>query len=356
MENSRDEKKIKCIVWDLDNTLWDGILSEGFGVSVKKNVVETIKALDKIGILHSIASKNNHDDAIAELSKTGLANYFLYPKINWNSKSLSIDKIVKDLNIGIDSIAFVDDQSFERDEVASAFPEVLCIDACDIDKITNMPEFTPRFITSDSKKRRSMYISGIRRKNDEDEFSGAPVDFLSTLNMKLKISFADEEDLKRAEELTIRTHQLNTTGYTYSFSELNEIRNSKDHRLYIVELEDKYGTYGKIGLVLVECKKESWCIKLLLMSCRVMSRGIGNIIINYILSEALKEGVSIFSELISTDRNRMMYMTYKFNGFYEVEKDGAFILFQHDLENIGQFPQYMEIETPDAKSGYCQVM
>ena len=90
----------------------------------------------------------------------------------------------------------------------------------------------------------------------------------------------------RAEELTVRTHQLNTTGYTYSYEELDELRHSPDHLLLIAGLDDVFGSYGKIGLSVVELGPQSWTIKLLLMSCRVISRGVGTVMLTHIMKLA----------------------------------------------------------------------
>src|SRR5581483_5052110 len=121
-------KTMKCVVWDLDNTLWNGTLLEDGQVTLREEIVHTIKLLDARGILHSIASKNSYEAAMAMLQQLGVSEYFLYPQINWNSKASSIREIAKAINIGLDTIAFVDDQAFERAEVAFQIPEVLCID------------------------------------------------------------------------------------------------------------------------------------------------------------------------------------------------------------------------------------
>lgn len=339
----KEERKIKCVVWDLDNTLWNGVLPENDRVSLRDGIVDIMKTLDSRGILQSVASKNDYDHAMAKIEEFGLQDYFLYPQINWNPKSSSIKAIAESINIGVDTLAFIDDQPYEREEVNFSFPEVLCIDAADIDKLLLMPEMNPRFITQDSKIRRLMYLSDIKRNRIEEEFAGPKEDFLASLDMVFTISPAKEEDLKRAEELTVRTHQLNTTGYTYSYEELDHFRTSRNHILLIATLDDKYGTYGKIGLTLIECDKDLWTIKLLLMSCRVMSRGVGTIMINHIRSEAKKNGVRLRSEMISNERNRMMYMTYKFAGFKEIEKKGDLTVFENDLTDIPDFPEYAKV-------------
>lgn len=339
-----DKKTIKCVVWDLDNTVWDGVLLEDEHVILKGEVVDIIKELDERGILQSIASKNNHDDAMRKLEEFGIADYFLYPQINWNSKASSIEQIAKLINIGIDTFAFVDDQPFEREEVAFSHPQVLCLDALNLDGMLDLDVMIPRFITDDSKQRRQMYMADIERKRVEEDFVGPTDEFLASLDMTFTIAPATVEDLKRAEELTQRTNQLNTTGYTYNYDELDEFRKSDNHLLLIAGLNDKYGTYGKIGLALVETGEEVWKIKLLLLSCRVMSRGVGSILINHILQSAKAAGKRLQAEFLQTDRNRMMYITYKFADFKEVEKHGDLIVFENDLTRIQPFPEYVNVQ------------
>ncbi|HEX9063065.1 MAG TPA: HAD-IIIC family phosphatase, partial [Clostridia bacterium] len=118
-------KKVKCVVWDLDNTIWEGILSEDREVRLKPGIKGIIETLDDRGILQSIASKNDYDDAMKKLREFGLEEYFLYPQISWNSKAESVRKIAESINIGIDTLAFVDDQITEREEVSFSHPEVL---------------------------------------------------------------------------------------------------------------------------------------------------------------------------------------------------------------------------------------
>ncbi|MEM9447034.1 MAG: HAD-IIIC family phosphatase [Cyanobacteria bacterium P01_E01_bin.6] len=345
VEHQPDEQTtIKCVVWDLDNTLWNGVLLEDEQVSLQDNVVDIIKTLDGRGILQSLASRNEHAQAIAKLQALGLNEYFLYPQINWNSKAHSIQEIAKLINISTDAIAFIDDQLFELEEVHFSLSNVLCINVADLNQLLDLPEMNPRFITEDSKKRRLMYLSDIERKQAEETFVGSQAEFLATLNMHFTIAPAQEADLQRAEELTMRTHQLNTTGYTYSYDELNQFRQSKNHKLLIASLEDKYGSYGKIGLALVECQDSEWIIKLLLMSCRVMSRGVGTVMLNYLIKLATVNNVGLQADFVSTDRNRMMYVAYKFAGFKEIERKDKLTILQHNPNQIQTFPDYIKVD------------
>jgi FkbH-like protein len=340
-------KYIKCLVWDLDNTLWNGVLLEDDHVTLKDNAASIIEELDNRGILHSIASKNDVAKVMMKLGELGLHDYFLYPQVSWNSKASSIKNIASKINISLDAIAFIDDDPFEREEVNHQLPEVLCIDSKELGNLLDMAEMNPRFITRDSKQRRLMYLSDSKRKKAEEEFIGPKDEFLATLGMKFTIAPAREEDLRRAEELTVRTHQLNTTGYTYSYDELNDLLQTNQYRLLIASLEDKYGSYGKIGLALVECDEQAWTLKLLLMSCRVMSRGVGTIMLNHVMSMAKRENRRLLAEFIPNEVNRLMYITYKFAGFKESQKIGKKIILENDLTRIQPFPDYVTVRILD---------
>lgn len=335
-----DEKKIKCVVWDLDNTIWDGILTEG-EVTLRPGIKDVIAELDRRGILQSIASKNNFDDAWAKLTELGIAEYFLYPQINWNPKSSSVKLIREKLNLGIDTFAFIDDSEFERGEVTHAIPEITTIDAADTCKILDRDMFIPRFITEDTINRRKMYMADMNRENDHAEFTGTDEEFLKSLDMKLSIAPVTEHDLQRAYELTVRTHQLNSTGYTYSYDELREFIDSDKYLFLIAQLTDKYGDYGKIGLILVE-NTDVMTIKLLLMSCRVMSRGVGSAILIYLEKLSRKLDKRLFAEFLATDRNRVMYITYKFMGFDEADEDTETLL-EYTSDEERDFPPYFDI-------------
>ena len=336
---------IKCIIWDLDNTLWDGILSENDQIVLKANIKEIIVELDARGILHCIASKNNYDEAMEKLKEFKIDEYFLYPQISWDAKSYGVATIQKKLNIGMDTIAFIDDQLFELDEVKSVHPEVTCINALEYETLLTNPRLMPEFITEDSKRRRLMYLEDMKRNEEELAYQGPQEKFLASLNMEFIISEAKEEDLKRAEELTIRTNQLNSTGKCYSYEELEAYRQSTDHKLYVCELIDKYGSYGKIGLVLVEISADQWFLKLLLMSCRVMARGVGTILLSYIMMQAKAEGKRLLADFRVTDRNKMMHVTYVFSNFKEKSNDGqGNIVFENDLSKIQNYPSYVTVK------------
>lgn len=338
-----EEKTIKCVVWDLDDTLWNGILSEDINVSLKPGVREIIEELDNRGILQSISSKNDYESAMSVLKSFGLENYFLYPQINWNAKSEHIRRIQEKLNFGMDTIALIDDQEFERQEVTFSLPEVMCIEADKIALVLDMPCMKPKYTTNDSKKRRILYQSDQKRDELEESYSGTKEEFLKTLQIEFRVAKANVDDLKRVEELTIRTHQLNSTGTIFSYDELMKLIHSQNYLVLIADMKDKFGTYGKIGISVVEKKEDKWNIKLLLMSCRVMSKGVGTVMLRYIMKLAREQNVHLFADFIPTDRNRIMYITYKFEGFSESgEKEGV-IMLEANLTKTNDYPSYVKV-------------
>jgi FkbH-like protein len=338
------KKQIKCVVWDLDNTLWRGTLLEDNQIYLNPQAEKIIKTLDQRGILNSIASKNEFSSAMRKLQEFGLAEYFLYPQINWNSKAASLEKIAQALNISLSSIAFVDDLPFERAEVQHAFPAILCLDAAEIGQILAKPELTPRWITAESKLRRKMYQADINRQQVAADFIGPQDDFLTSLEMVFEIFPANGADLQRAEELTVRTNQLNSTGKTYSYAELNQYRQSDQHLLWMARLADKFGVYGTIGLVLVTCNEPIWKINLLLMSCRVIARGVGSILLGHVMWLARANDARLQADFIPNDRNRMMEITYRFAGFETVSEDSGLMVLEHNLQEIPTFPDYLEVQ------------
>jgi FkbH-like protein len=342
---------IKCLVWDLDNTIWDGILVEDGHVSLRPEVPPVLEALDARGILHSIASRNPRDVALAELDRLGIGGYFLYPQINWGTKSYSVETIARRLNLGLDALGFIDDQAHEREEVAFSLPDVRCFDADRVTALLDLPELMPRFVTEESKQRRQLYRSQIARDDAENEFSGPKEEFLKSLGLRFAIWPATMNDLKRAEELTVRTHQLNTPGRAYTYEELAEYAASDQHLLWMAELQDRFGDYGTIGLALVDCGSPAWKIRLLLMSCRVMSKGVGSVMLSRIMARAKARGVRLRAEFVENGRNRLMYVTYKLAGFREIARHGTCQILEVDLQRIPRVPGYVTLREEESNAG-----
>ncbi|WP_206505730.1 HAD-IIIC family phosphatase [Streptomyces chrestomyceticus] len=306
---------VKCLVWDLDNTIWDGTLLEDANVEPFPGILDTLVELDSRGILHSVSSKNDHDLAWKRLEELGLAEYFVHPRIGWGRKSDAVREIAERLNFAEGTIAFIDDQPAERAEVTYGAPDVRCYPAEQATSLTGLPEFSPATVTVDSRRRREMYQAGARRDAEKETFNGPDEDFLRSLDLVMTIKRADEEDLSRVEELTLRTSQMNATGVHYSDATLRALLADPDHEVLTVTLTDRFGPHGAVGVLLLERHPRLWHLKLLATSCRVVSFGAGSVILNWLIDQAAQAGAHLAADFRRTERNRMMDIAYRFAGF-----------------------------------------
>lgn len=345
MSSEGNTKEIKCVIWDLDDTLWDGILLEDDHVQLKEGILEIINELDRRGIIQSLASKNNYGPTMEKLKELHIDHYFIYPEINWNPKSKSIENLYLRLNIGLDTILFIDDQEFERQEVKMALPQIQCLDAKEYEGLLTMPGLNPENITEDAQKRREFYFIDLARKEEEQKFVGTPEEFLATLGLRYHIYEAQEGDIPRAYELLKRTNRLNAANRIYEPDELKHFIASDEYKLYICALEDKFGSYGKIGLALVRIEAECWHVNQFAVSCRVISRGAADTLLIFIMQEAQKHAQYLLADYIPTEKNKQIYLIYKTNGLKEEEKvaDRQFI-FKHPLWDLKKMPGYIIID------------
>jgi FkbH-like protein len=274
---------VKCVVWDLDNTLWDGVLAEGDDVRLRKNVKQLLRTLDERGILLSIASKNTHEIAWQRLEELELAEYFLVPQITWGPKSEGIRNIARKLNIGLDTFAFIDDNPFELSEVASAVPEVTCIDVQKIDDILGDSRFQGS-ATDDARSRRRYYQEAIQREEKQAEFGEDYYRFLVYCEIRLEVRGYQEQDFDRVAELVQRTNQLNFSGQKYDRSQLREILSDPCLEKYSLHCSDRFGSYGLIGFGLVRQLGEEIEIRDLMLSCRVQGKTIEEAFFSHLLS------------------------------------------------------------------------
>ncbi|MGP3973968.1 HAD-IIIC family phosphatase [Streptomyces sp. 8N114] len=312
--NSR-QPVVKCLVWDLDNTLWRGTLLEDGDAHLDEDIAAVVKELDSRGILQSVASKNEHEPVWAHLMSLGIAEYFVVPQIGWGTKSAAVRRIAEALNFSQETIAFIDDQPAERAEVSFHLPDVRCYPAERALMLMELPEFSPQTITVDSRRRRKMYQANIEREAEREAFSGPDEQFLRTLDLRLRLRRADDAELSRVEELTLRTSQMNATGVHYSDAVLRDLCADPAHEVLVATLTDRFGPHGAIGVLLLDTDPRRWHVKLLATSCRVVSFGVGTAILNWLTTEAFRAGVHLVADFRPTSRNRMMDIAYRFAGF-----------------------------------------
>lgn len=321
---------VKCLVWDLDNTVWDGIVLEGDQPSPFPSAVRTLRTLDQRGVLHAVASRGDAEVATRHLELHGLLDLFTVVEVGWGAKSAAVRRIGEALNIGLDTLAFVDDDPVERAEVADALAVVRCYPAGTVGTLPDRPEFQPAVVTAEARSRRQLYRAARHRDRAEQEFGGSSAEFLASLGLVMTVRRATADDLDRAHELTVRTHQLNTTGRTFGVAELRAMCASPDHEVLVASLTDRFGDYGTIGLAVTELSGSDATLKLLLMSCRVMSRGVGAVLVDHVVRRALRAGRRPVAEFVPTGVNRAMLVTFRFGGFEPAGEEGGRLLLAVD--------------------------
>lgn len=285
-------RKIKLLVVDLDNTLWDGIIVEDpdRDYTLRPGVWDTLRSLDERGILLSIASKNNFDDARRVLEKAGIWDLFLYPEISWDPKSTVIKRIVDELNIGMDTVAFVDDSDFERAEVAAALPDVRTFDAVELAALPGLADFQVP-VSEDSARRRQLYREEGQRRRGYAESATDYEAFLSSCGMELKLLPLDDNNMDRVFELVQRTNQLNFSGNRYTREMLCDIVAQDDVAPVVMRCRDKFGDYGIVGFALLEATESRLVIRDLMFSCRVQGKRVEHGFLGFVVNEAGSQGL-----------------------------------------------------------------
>ena len=293
---------IKCIVWDLDNTVWNGVLLENEAVELRAGILDTIRDLDARGILHSVASKNSHDHAWPAIERHGLGEYFLYPQINWTPKSEGIRRIAEQLNIGLDTFAFVDDNAFELDQVGQALPQVTCIHVDRLAEALRDKRFAGS-TTADARNRRLLYTEAMVRDQALQEFGTDYLKFLAHSQIVLELGGYADELSDRVNELVQRTNQLNFSGRKYKQDELALVLGDQSTDKFVLRCADRYGAYGTVGFALVSRRETTIEVQDFMLSCRVQGKFIEQAFFRHLIDHYPTRTTRLWLNFRRTDRN-----------------------------------------------------
>jgi FkbH-like protein len=299
----QQSSKVKCVVWDLDHTLWNGVLVEegAANLQLKPGIMNIIEELDRRGILQSVASKNNNEEAIQVLRAFHLEEFFLYPQISWGQKGEAIKRISHCLNIGVDALLFVDDSEFELRQVESACPGVRVLDASRYSSLLAMEECQVP-ITAESRNRRKMYKVEQDRQDSAESFKDDYSAFLKHCNIQLTVRPLTEENLERVHELTQRTNQMNFSGNRYDREVLRKIMQTPSLDTYVLACEDRFGSYGIVGFGTVDNREPRMTD--LMFSCRIQSKRVEHAFLRYIIDKyVVATGRDFHANYRKTPRN-----------------------------------------------------
>jgi len=284
---------VKCVIWDLDNTLLSGVYLESGPrpPAADPAMLAAATQLRDRGIIHAVATRNPPEAARHAARVTGLD--FAAAECGWGRKSDAVRRIVQDLAIAPDAVAFVDDDLYERAEVSAGVPQALVLSPEDMADAVGWPEFSPAAVTAEARRRGEMYAERRRRLAEARAFAGSRDEFLRYCRTQVAIAPATAADAPRLHELSARTHQFNTSGETLAESALAALIGSAAHQVTTVGLRDRFGDDGMVGGSVVDrgagC---AWTVTLLMMSCRATGRGVIEALLAWLARSAAQGGAA----------------------------------------------------------------
>jgi FkbH-like protein len=370
----------KCIVLDLDNTLWGGVVGEDgmSGIKVGSEAPgnafgafqKELLKLSQRGILLAISSKNNPEDAEAVFNDHPdmvlRLNHFAARRINWQPKEQNIKELAKELNIGLDSLVFLDDNPVERAKVRAELPMVLVPEmptdpAYYLRTLQALDVFDPLALTEEDRQRNQMYADQRARQDFEEELStkqnsGSLEDYLQALEMVVEIDYCNDLSLPRIAQLTGKTNQFNTTTIRRSEAQISELL-AKGYQVYTARVLDKFGDNGLTAVAIVAPTETRDGIMVreidtFLMSCRVLGRGVETALLAFIAGEAQANGATrLDGWFIPTAKNAPAQDCYERHNFaladQKDQKEDGSKLWQFDLSAKQlDVPAWLSVKVP----------
>jgi surfactin family lipopeptide synthetase A len=289
---SHHKQQFKVIALDCDNTLWEGVCGEDgpLGVQVReahKTLQGFLLKKSMEGMPLVLCSKNNEADVLEVFEKNTemliKKDHLAAWKINWETKSDNLKALAKELNLGLDSFVFMDDSPVECFEVMTNCPEVLTVELPgDLEEIPAFLEhiwaFDSRQVTEEDRNRTRMYIAERKRHEVKDEKTSLQ-EFIKELGLKISMNKMAVAQASRAAQLTHRTNQFNLSAIRRNEQEILELSAGKDTMCLTVNVSDKFGDYGLVGLLIVIGKESELLIDTFLLSCRALGRNVEDVIL-----------------------------------------------------------------------------
>ena len=330
-ERARALKRKKCLVLDLDNTLWGGVLGEDgiSGIQVDGDYPgkayhlwqDALKELKNEGVIECLCSKNNLADVEALFAAREMPlrlEDFACMRIDWNDKAANIRAIAEDLNIGLDSMVFVDDNPTERELIRQQLPMVA------VPEWPSQPYELPAFyqqlvreyfsvytLTEEDKKKTEQYRQNASRAQAQASFTNMK-DFLRSLEMELTIAPATEVTIPRIAQMTQKTNQFNLTTKRYTEDDIRAML-ADGAKIWTLAVRDKFGDNGITGLMIVTRQGE---VDTLLLSCRVLGKGIEEAFVKTVLGQLEVDVVR--AKYIPTEKNGQVADFYSRLGMKEL--------------------------------------
>jgi FkbH-like protein len=340
----------KALVLDLDNTLWGGVIGEDGMTGIMLNseypgaafqaLQRALLDLYRRGILLAICSKNNPEDALEALHRhPGMLlkpEHFAAMRINWGDKSQNLREIAQELNIGIDALAFVDDNPIERQQVRTAIPEVFVVDLPSDPMefarvIRDCPVFERLTLSTEDQQRGAMYQAQ-REREQLEQASTSREGFYRSLQQEAEISPLTSANLARIAQLTNKTNQFNLTTRRYSEQQISELASKQGWDCYSIRVRDRFGDNGLVGVAITHHQGDSVEIDTFLLSCRVIGRTVETAFLSFLADRARHKGArQLTGWFLPTKKNAPARNFYSEHGFTPAHQNGNGTLWKLDL-------------------------
>ena len=342
----------KALVVDLDNTLWGGIIGEDGMAGIKcsaeypgaafQALQRALLDLSRRGILLAICSKNNLDDAMEAIEKhPGMLvrpKDFAAMRINWGDKAQNVREIAKELNLGIDSLAFLDDNPFEREQMRAALPEITVIEISGnaleyAAAVRDCPVFERLTLSAEDQQRTTMYAVERARSSAEHKFQSKE-DFFRYLEQEADLDPVTDLTLARVAQLTQKTNQFNVTTRRYSEAQIAEMAKRSDWHIFSIKVRDRFGDHGLVGVAITHDEGEQCEIDTFLLSCRVIGRTVETALLAHIAKSAADRGRKrVIGWFLPTKKNAPARDFYEQHGFVRERADDSGTLWVLDLKS-----------------------
>ena len=365
-------KIAKCVAVDLDNTLWGGIIGEDGMTGIRlgqeypgaafQAVQRALLDLTRRGILLAVCSKNNAADAMEAIA--GHSGMVLRPgdfaatRINWNEKAQSLREIAAELNIGLDSVAFLDDNPVERQHVRDQAPEAIVIDLPEdpmrfAQAIRDCPYFE-RLGLSEEDRRRGEYYASDRQRAKLEGTVTTKEDFYRSLEQVAEIALVNAATLARVAQLTQKTNQFNLTTRRYTEQQVAAMAECPGWRVWSLRVADRYADNGLVGVAIAHMDGETCQIDTFLMSCRVIGRTVETALLAHLAADARAQGAQwLQGWFLPTRKNAPAMEFYKDHGFAPAQETGTGletgtgVLWRLDLhEKQVAAPEWIRVVSP----------
>jgi FkbH-like protein len=332
----------KCVVLDLDNTLWGGVIGDDGleGIALGEfdegeafvSFQKFLRELKRRGVILAVVSKNEHANAILPFNK--------HPHMvlkeedisvfvaNWDNKADNIRLVQKALNIGFDSLVFIDDNPFERNIVREFLPEVVVPEMPEdpssfLQTLAELNLFETASFSDADRQRAGQYREEAQRELVKTRFTNI-TDYLVSLGMEIRLERFNAFNLPRIAQLTQRSNQFNLTTRRYGEAACEAMMNDRSLAPLTLKLTDKFGDYGLISVIILKSVGQDLEIDEYLMSCRVLQRGVEQFAMNNVFAYAARHGAErVVGHYIPTTKNDMVRDFFKTFGFEKISEDSA---------------------------------